>query len=268
LKKIDHLSEIYSQYDTFIIDLWGVMHNGIKLNGKAVNAVENLKNNKKKIIFLSNAPRPSESVVSFLKKLNMKEEYLENVMTSGEAAIASLKKKIFGINFFHLGPARDTSLFRGLEKNKSSLEKCEFILCTGLFDNYEKNLDYYKNLLKPAINKKFICTNPDLTVHRGLQEEYCAGTLAEIFKSLGGEVVYFGKPYKEIYSAILKKDEKNFIIGDNLKTDIRGANNLKIDSLFISNGVHRSEFKNDQELKALFQKYKVNSNFVQPELCW
>ena len=77
-----------------------------------------------------------------------------------------------------------------------------------------------------------------------------------------------GKPYKEIYSAILKNDEKNFIIGDNLKTDIRGANNLKIDSLFISNGVHRSEFKNDQELKALFEKYKVNSNFVQPELCW
>ena len=99
MKKIDHLSEIYSQYDTFIIDLWGVMHNGIKLNGKAVNAVENLKNNKKKIIFLSNAPRPSESVVSFLKKLNMKEEYLENVMTSGEAAIASLKKKYLELIF-------------------------------------------------------------------------------------------------------------------------------------------------------------------------
>ena len=100
MKKIDHLSEIYSQYDTFIIDLWGVMHNGIKLNGKAVNAVENLKNNKKKIIFLSNAPRPSESVVSFLKKLNMKEEYLENVMTSGEAAMASLKKKYLELIFF------------------------------------------------------------------------------------------------------------------------------------------------------------------------
>ena len=99
MKKIDHLSEICSQYDTFIIDLWGVMHNGIKLNGKAVNAVENLKNNKKKIIFLSNAPRPSESVVSFLKKLNMKEEYLENVMTSGEAAIASLKKKYLELIF-------------------------------------------------------------------------------------------------------------------------------------------------------------------------
>ena len=75
MKKLAHLSEIYIQYDTFIIDLWGVMHNGITLNRNAVNAVENLKNNKKKIIFLSNAPRPSESVVSFLKKLNMREEY-------------------------------------------------------------------------------------------------------------------------------------------------------------------------------------------------
>ena len=198
----------------------------------------------------------------------MKEKYLKNVMTSGEAAMESLKKKKFGVTFFHLGPSRDTSLFIGLEKNKTSLEKSDFILCTGLFDNNEKNLDYYKNLLKDKIEKKLICTNPDLTVHRGNKEEYCAGTIAEVFKSLGGKVIYFGKPHKEIYETIIDKEKKYLIIGDNLNTDIKGANNLNIDSLFISSGVHRSEFTNNYELENLFKKYKVKSKFFQSELCW
>lgn len=268
MKKIEHLSEIYNHYDTFIIDLWGVMHDGIELKKMAINVIENLEKEKKKIFFLSNAPRPSASVVSFLKKLNMKEKYLKNVMTSGEAAMESLKKKKFGVTFFHLGPSRDTSLFIGLEKNKTSLEKSDFILCTGLFDNNEKNLDYYKNLLKDKIEKKLICTNPDLTVHRGNKEEYCAGTIAEVFKSLGGKVIYFGKPHKEIYETIIDKEKKYLIIGDNLNTDIKGANNLNIDSLFISSGVHRSEFTNNYELENLFKKYKVKSKFFQSELCW
>jgi len=268
LKKIEHLSEIYNHYDTFIIDLWGVMHNGIKLNEKAMNAIENLEKNKKKIFFLSNAPRPSANVVNFLKKLNMHEKYLKNIITSGETAMASLKKEKFGTTFFHLGPVRDTSLFKGLEKNKTSLEKSDFILCTGLFDDREEDLEFYKKLLKYETGKKFICTNPDLTVHRGNKEEYCAGTVAEVFKSLGGKVIYFGKPYKEIYETILSQGKKYFIIGDNLNTDIRGANNLNIDSLFISNGVHRSEFIKNNELEDLLKKYKVKSKFFQPELCW
>ena len=81
MKKLNHLSEVYKLYDVFIIDLWGVMHNGIELNSNAMKAVENLKKNNKKVIFLSNAPRPSSQVKIFLKKINMKEEYLKNIMT-------------------------------------------------------------------------------------------------------------------------------------------------------------------------------------------
>ena len=197
----------------------------------------------------------------------MQENLLENVITSGEATIDSLKKNKFGVKFFHLGPQRDTSLFKGLEHNRSNIIDCDFILCTGLFDEY-LDLDYYKNLFKKNISKKLICTNPDLTVHKGSQEEYCAGKIAEIYSSLGGEVIYFGKPHKEIYDLFLKKGEKNLIIGDNLNTDIRGANNLDIDSLFITNGVHRAEFKNNEELYELYKKYKVSSKFFQKDLCW
>ena len=121
MKKLNHLSEIYNHYDAFIIDLWGVMHNGINLNSKAVEVVENLIKNKKRITFLSNAPRPNKNVIRFLKKLNMNEEHLKHVLTSGEAAIKSLKDKKFGNKFFHLGPERDASLFEGLEKDKTEV---------------------------------------------------------------------------------------------------------------------------------------------------
>jgi HAD superfamily hydrolase (TIGR01459 family) len=268
VKKLNHLAEIYKKYDTYIIDLWGVIHNGVKLNPNAMEVVKNLSKNKKKIVFLSNAPRPSKEVKKFLKNLKMEDQYLQNIMTSGEAAMLELQKESYGKFFYHLGPERDNSVFFKIKENKTTLEKCDFILCTGLFDDRKKDLNYYQNLLKEHISKKLICTNPDLTVHRGEVEEYCAGSIARMFESLGGVVIYFGKPYKEIYKMCFSKEEKVIAIGDNLSTDIKGANGMKIDSIFISNGVHRSEFKKEDELRELYNKYKVSSNYYQPELVW
>ncbi len=108
IEKLSNFSKICNQYDVFLIDLWGVMHNGIRLNPGAIKTVENLSNNNKKIIFLSNAPRPAKHIVGFLK----------NVLTSGEAAMNSLKENKFGAKFYHLGPERDDSLFFEIKKIK------------------------------------------------------------------------------------------------------------------------------------------------------
>ena len=268
MKKLKHLSEVYKNYDTFIIDLWGVIHNGIVLNSKAVEAVDQLKNNSKKVVFLSNAPRPSSKVINFLLKMNLDKKYLSNVITSGEAAMQSINQNKFGKNFFHLGPPRDSSLFEKQKHNKTEINKCDFILCTGLFDEHEDDLNYYKKFLKDQISKKLVCTNPDLTVHRGKIEEFCAGSVAKVFEELGGKVIYYGKPHKEIYSRCFDKNEKVLAIGDNLRTDIKGANNLNIDSIFITEGVHRQEIGDTSKLDALLIKYKVKTNFFQKELTW
>jgi HAD superfamily hydrolase (TIGR01459 family) len=238
------------------------------LNPKAIDAIEQLKKNSKKIVFLSNAPRPSSKVVNFLIKMSMDKKYLSNVMTSGEAAMYAINKNQFGKTFFHLGPPRDTSVFEKVKNNKVDLENCDFILCTGLFDGRENDLKYYKTLLENHISKKLICTNPDLTVHRGSVEELCAGSVAKVFEDLGGEVVYFGKPHKEIYNMCFESNEKVLAIGDNLRTDIKGANNLNKDCLFISEGVHRDEFSDVLELQKLLDKYKVRANYFQKELQW
>jgi HAD superfamily hydrolase (TIGR01459 family) len=268
LKELKNLSDIYTNYETFVIDLWGVIHNGIKLNPKAIEVVENLSKHSKNIVFLSNAPRPSSNVINFLLKMNMDKKFLKNVITSGEAAMHAINQNKFGKTFFHLGPSKDISVFEKVKANKTSIENCDFILCTGLFDDYENDLDYYKKILLKHISKKLICTNPDLIVHRGNIEELCAGSIAKVFEDLGGEVVYFGKPHKEIYNMCFGPNEKVLAIGDNLRTDIKGANNLKIDCIFITEGVHRKEFNNFSELNKLLEKYSVKANFFQKELKW
>ena len=268
MKELNHLSEVFEAYDTFIIDLWGVVHNGINLNKNAIDAVDQLIKNSKKVVFLSNAPRPKTKVVDFLLKMKMDKKYLNNVMTSGEAAMNEINKNKFGKSFFHLGPPRDSSIFDKVEKNRVNIENCDFILCTGLFDEHENDLDYYKKFLINHISKKLVCTNPDLIVHRGNKKEYCAGYIAKIFEELGGQTIYYGKPHKEIYEMCFKESEKVLAIGDNLRTDIRGANNINKDCLFISDGVHRDEFNENSELEALLTKYKVRVNYFQKELKW
>ena len=269
-KTIKGLSEIYHKYDVFFIDLWGVIHNGIQLYPGAIEVLENLNRLNKRFVLLSNAPRPSKNVEKFLLNLKMDKIFVKTVFTSGEAALKSLEKNIYGEKFYHLGPKRDNDLFKGFEKNKRSLEESDFILCTGFFEDKEDSLDFYKDLLKKNIQLKMVCTNPDLIVHRGSSKEYCAGTLAAIFEELGGKVVYFGKPYPAIYNFCIKKNETVLVIGDNVRTDIKGANNMKYDSLFITGGVHKDEFLNlsVDKYDKILEQYKIKTDYYQERLTW
>ena len=269
-KFIKGLSQVQSEYDAFFIDLWGVIHNGIQLYPEAIDVLENLNKLNKRFVLISNAPRPSKNVEKFLLNLKMNKIFVKNVFTSGEAALKSLQQNLYGKNFYHLGPERDNSLFEGYEKNRKNLNSADFILCTGFLDEHADSLAYYKDLLKKYVQLKMICTNPDLVVYRGSKREYCAGTLAAIFEELGGEVIYFGKPYPEIYKFCIKEDEKVLVIGDNIRTDIKGANNMNFDSLFIIEGIHRDEFLNLnlKDYDKILKKYGASVDFYQKQLTW
>ena len=146
-----------------------------------------------------------------------------------------------------MGPPRDFDLFLDFKNNKTvDIKESSYFLCTGLFEEHGEDLNYYKELFKKHINKKMICTNPDLIVDRGDRRELCAGSVALVFEKMGGEVLYFGKPFPEVYNqSIDNKDKKALSIGDNLNTDIKGANLLNYDSLIISNGIHKDEIKKE-----------------------
>jgi len=267
LKSVKNISD---SYDAFFIDIWGVIHNGIELYPKATEVLENLMKEKKRFVLMSNAPRPSKNVEKLLSKLKMNKIFFKNIFTSGQAALKSLENNKYGKTFYHLGPKRDSDLFKGFEKKRRTLTKADFILCTGFLDDYEDNIDFHKKLLKKYIRIKMVCTNPDIIVHRGSRQEYCAGKIAEIFCAMGGEVIYFGKPHPEIYNLCIKKNEKILVIGDNILTDIKGANNMNLDSLLITGGIHKQEFLNLplQNYDKILDKYGSKTNYYQEILTW
>ncbi len=263
------LRSIVDDYDLFYIDLWGVVHNGIKLHEKAIIALNQLLKMNKDFVLLTNAPRPNLAVKKFLNKMGMNKEIRDHVFTSGEASLNYIKKFYLSDKFYHIGPPRDFDLFNEFKNNKSeNLNTSKYLLCTGLFDEYDKDLKYYKELLEKYINKKMICTNPDLIVDRGDQRELCAGSVAMVFEKMGGDVIYFGKPYAEVYNQSFDNLKKKILsIGDNLNTDIKGANFMNYHSLLISNGIHKEEIK-VRGIETVSKQYETIVNYIQSDLKW
>ena len=261
------LKSIANNYDLFFIDIWGVIHNGIILHNNSLEVLKKLSENKKKFVLLTNAPRPNDTVINFLKEMGLK-NYFENVFTSGEAAYKYLIEELKGKKFFHIGPKKDYDLFRSFEEEKVlNIDNSDYLLCSGLFEAYEKDINFYKDFLLKHVSKKMICTNPDLIVDRGNVREYCAGSIARIFQEIGGTVDYFGKPYPLVYNQAADiKNKKVLCIGDNLNTDIKGANIQNFNSMLISDGIHKIEINNN--FNNLFKEYDVTVDYIQSSLKW
>ncbi len=264
----DGLKSIAYNYDLFFIDIWGVIHNGIKLYENSVNVLDNLEKIGKEFILLTNAPRPNKTVEKFLQNIGLDNKKSNKVFTSGEATLGFFNKELKNMKFYHIGPSKDFDLFELYKNNKTqTIEEAEFLLCTGLFENHENDIAFYKNLFLKKTDLKMVCTNPDLVIDRGDKRELCAGSIAKTFLELGGKVDFFGKPYSLVYKKATHLNNKKVLcIGDNLNTDIKGANNLKFDSLLITNGIHKMEINSNYG--DIFKKYKSYANFIQSELKW
>ena len=284
-QKLKGISEISDKFDVYFIDLWGVIHNGVQCYPEALKVLEKLKEQNKKIVLISNAPRPAAVVKVFLETIGLKSSGYDFLVTSGDITREYISLNSSKKNFYHLGPTRDIDLFKDLNVSLTSKEECEEIICTGLVSDEEEKLQDYKILLDFFLNKKIplICANPDEVVARGEKIVFCAGALANQYKQEGGVVRYFGKPYSEIYSFALKKirahkdfkDKKEIntlVIGDNIKTDIKGANLSNLDSVLILNGIYKDFFRdgtvNFDQLKDSVNLKDVKINYFQEELAW
>ena len=284
-QKLKGISEISDKFDVYFIDLWGVIHNGVQCYPEALKVLEKLKEQNKKIVLISNAPRPAAVVKVFLETIGLKSTCYDFLVTSGDITREYISLNSSKKNFYHLGPTRDIDLFKDLNVSLTSKEECEEIICTGLVSDEEEKLQDYKTLLDFFLNKKIplICANPDEVVARGEKIVFCAGALANQYKQEGGVVRYFGKPYSEIYSFALKKirahkdfkDKKEIntlVIGDNIKTDIKGANLSNLDSVLILNGIYKDFFRdgtvNFDQLKDSVNLKDVKINYFQEELAW
>ena len=261
---ITRLEEIYDNYDAFILDQWGVIHDGNKGYLNAIQCVEKLYSKKKILTIISNSSRKKEETIMRLPNLGFQSAHFHEVMTSGEMIWLSLKNKNnsevknLGKRCFHIydQTKNEGEIFqKGLEKYifVKNIEDADFILgCTPFF---EKAVVDYIPLLNVAKEKDllFVCANPDF---ESLEKKsnsltFCMGTIAELYNSLGGKTFLLGKPSIEIYKKTFEelkniKKSKILAIGDSLFHDIKGALNFGVDSLLItSTGIHNDFFDNE-----------------------
>lgn len=251
---VDGVAELADAYDGFIIDLWGVIHDGAQLYPGAKSVLWALKAAGKATIFLSNAPRRATALVSLLTDLGVERELYSHVMSSGEAVHLEMRCRRdpwfarLGRRCLHLGAAADSGLFDGLDLDLAArVEEADFIMNTGLAGP-DDSLAHHIPMMEAAAARglAMVCANPDLVViHQG-HPRVCAGALALHYKALGGDVAYRGKPDPAIYDVCLQRlgirDRKRVLaIGDGFPTDVAGAHAAGIDCLLIGRGIHAVE---------------------------
>ena len=274
--KLNNLSEIRDFYDVFLIDLWGVIHNGVAAFENVIPVLNNLKQNNKMVFFITNAPRRSFIISQQLEGFGIKQDFYEKIVSSGELTWLSIKEKYQKKNCLMIGPPRDYHLVEGLDVTIVDKDSdVDIILNTGPWGD-DDCLENYTELLDSLARKHshMICSNPDKIVVRGENFMICAGLLAEYYEKIGGKVEYYGKPYKQIYEHCFnffeKKSSKVLVIGDSLENDIKGANNLNFDSLLITDGIHREvNINNDvdkQKLDGLIKSKNIFPNFYMRKL--
>ena len=246
------ISGLGSNKAAWLVDIWGVMHNGVVPFPTAVAACEKFREQGGLVLLLSNAPRPAPSVAQQLDRIGVRPSAWDLIITSGDASRAMIADVAPG-PVFHLGPERDVPLYDGLEVELGEIESSKAIVCTGLFDDETETPATYHDLLSVAAARSvpMICANPDKSVQRGSKIIPCAGAVAEAYEALGGRVVYAGKPYLPVYDMALKAlsiklgrkvgRSEVLAIGDGIKTDILGAANAGITSVYIASGVHLSK---------------------------
>jgi len=254
------LGALAGDYRILLCDVWGVLHNGVKAYDGVVDALTRFQSIGGTVLLLSNAPRPSPIIIEQLAGFGVPREAYHGIMTSGDATRDWLISSVDPRPWHHLGPERDLTLFEGLAIELSTdLASVQGIVCTGLFDDESETPDDYTDFLKEAASRTLplLCANPDITVMRGDYHVYCAGALAEAYEAMGGEAVYFGKPYAPIYDAARRRmsdllggpvaDREVLVVGDGLKTDILGANRQSLDALFITGGLSAGRIGTDPD---------------------
>jgi HAD superfamily hydrolase (TIGR01459 family) len=282
------LRELAPRYDGFILDLWGVIHDGVAPIPGAIDCLRSLIDSGKRIALLSNAPRRADDVVRRITAVGVPSGLYHEVMSSGEEAWRCLKRRddpfyaALGRRCLHIGSDRDLEIREGLDlEYVDAPEEAQFILNTGPA-GWDDRIEDYEPLLRGAIGRglPMVCANPDLVVMRGRTLHLCAGALAKWYEEAGGRVRWHGKPFPSVYDSCLRlldiADRSRILaVGDSLRTDIAGAAGAGIDSLLIAGGIHAEEFGTTGELlpdlgrvEAALLESGYNPVGVAWNLCW
>jgi HAD superfamily hydrolase (TIGR01459 family) len=247
-----NLRDVIDGVDVILSDIWGVVHNGLKAWPDACAALAEFRRRGGKVVLITNAPRPADSVQRMLRRLKVDDGVYDGIVSSGDLTrgyVAEHRSE----RVFHIGPERDHGLFEGFGVALGDVETSDYIVCSGLFDDETENAEDYRATLTRARERNLflVCANPDIVVERGDKLIFCAGALAELYVTLGGKVLFAGKPHAPIYERALALAAKAgaasispshvLAIGDSVRTDLEGANAAGFRCLFVTSGIHADE---------------------------
>lgn len=276
---IHNFSEISDRYDAAFVDLWGCVHDGYKAFPGAVSALRQFRAQGGKVVLVTNAPRHRAAVARQLDKIGVPKDAWDVIATSGDSARFAMYQRAVGTKVYFIGQPHDLNFFEPLaivedapEIQRVALEEAEGIVCTGPEDPLADPAEYRPTFLSAkARGLKLLCANPDIVVDRGEVREWCAGALAGLYTEMGGESLYFGKPWPPIYDLARTRlanlgssvdDRKIIAIGDGMLTDVKGAVGEDLDVLFISGGLAAEETKTvDDPDSGALQDYLATQDY-------
>jgi HAD superfamily hydrolase (TIGR01459 family) len=287
------LADLASGYKLILSDVWGVVHDGLMAFERATEALGRFRAGGGKVVLMTNSPNPSRFVEAQLVRLGVTRKAYDAIVSSGDVTVSLLVSHA-GAGLFHLGPPNEIPLVKevfalsGKAPRVVPLKQANFVLCTGLADPWHEMPADYDEILAAmrARNLELICANPDIVVEDGDKLFYCAGAIAERYAGAGGKVIQAGKPFAPIFTRALElargpgtktiDHARVLVIGDAMRTDIKGAHDQGFDSLFVTSGIHRKELHGPAQGAALdaaaFRQFVEAADFAPtaaiPALVW
>ncbi|GLQ52995.1 TIGR01459 family HAD-type hydrolase [Devosia nitrariae] len=281
---ISGLADLAPQYDAVLSDVWGVMHNGVEAFPPACEALVEYRKAGGKVVFITNAPRPSPPIVAMLDRLGVPREAYDAIVSSGDAT-RTMIARYAGKVVHHVGPpTEDDALYEGLDVNRGSADDAAVVVVTDL-DSDDDTPEMYRQRAEFWLSRrlKMICANPDRVVEHGDKIIYCGGALGDLYAAMGGMVLMAGKPYQPIYEQAYRLAQEAaghpidksrvLAIGDSVRTDATGAAQFGVDLLFITGSIHAAELDafgnpDPDAIAELVEPSRANMVGFLPRLVW
>ncbi len=248
------MAGLVPRYDGYIIDQWGVLHDGIRPYPGARECLERLRDLGKRVVILSNSGRRENDNVELMARIGFERTLYDRLISAGEDAREAIEARTepfhsrLGRRCYAFTQDGDTGVLDGMSiEIVPAIAEADFLIVLRM-DAMQRDLAGHEDDLRAGIARKLpmICANPDLSrvSPQGIID--AAGVLARRYEELGGAVFYHGKPHPAIYRSCLQAlgiDDRRRVlaIGDSVEHDILGASRAGIDSAFIAGGIHCPE---------------------------
>jgi HAD superfamily hydrolase (TIGR01459 family) len=282
------LADLASRYRGFIVDQWGVIHDGARPYAEALDCLVRLREAGKRVVLLSNSGKRTTVNAARLSELGIDDSLYDAIVTSGEATWQALSERTdpffaaLGRRCFLWSRGGDRSVVEGLPiEVADAVDNADFVLLGGVED--DARLEEFSPALEAAAARRLplVCANPDIVAvlpNGGFG--MAPGAIAHHYEQLGGQVAYVGKPHRPIYQVCLQTlgnppHDEVLAVGDSVAHDVAGGAAMELDTALVMAGIHSRIFDPDRGASAnraameqLAKEYGVLPRWVLPRFRW